>query len=67
MKIVDLEVADAKYALEKDLGYESRNLKYHQKYLLLCIGNEVVSLKIDDVTDTAFYLKIDEEGVVGKT
>lgn len=67
MKIVDLEVADAKYALEKDLGYEIRNLKYHQKYLLLCIGNEVVSLKIDDVTDTAFYLKIDEEGVVGKT
>lgn len=67
MKIVDLENADAKYALEKDLGYEIANFKYHQKYLLLCIGNEVVSLEIDDVTDTAFYLKIDEEGVVGKT
>ena len=58
MKIVDLEVADVKYGIENDLSTEVRSLKYHQKYLLLSVGNEVVSLEIDEVTDTAFYLTI---------
>lgn len=66
MKIVDLEVADVKYAEENNISSESRNLKYHQKYLLLEIGDEVVSLDIKNVTDTAFYLKIDYDGTVGK-
>ena len=66
MKIVDLEVADVRWAFENEISDESRNLKYHQKYLLLCIGNEVVSLEIEDVTDTAFYLKIVEDGILGK-
>lgn len=63
MKIVDLEVADVKYAISKDMSTEIRNLHYHQKYLLLNIGNEIVSLELEDVTDTAFYLKIDENSI----
>lgn len=58
MKIVDLEVADVKYAISKDMSAEVRDLKYHQKYLLLDNGNEVLPLEIDSVTDSAFYLKI---------
>lgn len=66
MKIVDLEVADVRFAEENDIGTETRNLLYHNKYLLLNIGNEVVSLEIEDVTKTAFYLKICESGIIGK-
>ena len=61
MKIVDLQVADVKYSESKGYSNEIRNLKYPQKYLLLEIANEIVSLEIDSVTDTAFYLKIDDE------
>ena len=63
MKIVDLEVADVKYAFSKDMSTEVRNLHYPQKYLLLNIGNEIVSLELEDVTETAFYLKIDENSI----
>ena len=48
MKIVDLEVADVKYAISKDMSTEIRNLHYPQKYLLLNIGNEIVSLELED-------------------
>lgn len=60
MKIVDLEVADAIYAEEHGLGNEIRKLNYPQKYLLLEIANEVVSLEISEVTDTAYYLRISD-------
>ena len=58
VKIVDLEVADVRFSEENDIGSETRNLLYHNKYLLLEFGNEIVSLEITDVTKTAFYLKI---------
>ena len=64
MKIVDLQVADVKYGIENELSSEVRRLKYPQKYLLLCIGNEVVSLEIENVTDTAFYLRIVDEALL---
>ena len=64
MKIVDLQVADVKYGIENELTSEVRRLKYPQKYLLLCIGNEVVSLEIENVTDTAFYLRINDEALL---
>ena len=66
MKVSDLEVEDTLYCIEKEISPEIMKLKYHQKYLLLCIGNEVVSLEIDKITDTAFYLKIVEDGTLGK-
>ena len=68
IKIVDLDVADVKYALEKNLSQDIKNLQYPQKYLLLEIGNEVESLEISDVTDTAFYLRIfnEEEEIMPK-
>ena len=46
MKIVDLEVADVKYAISKDMSTEVRNLHYPQKYLLLNIGNEIGRIDI---------------------
>jgi len=55
MKIVDLDVANATH------DTQISRLKYPQKYLLLELGNEIYSLKISEVTDTAIYLKIDEE------
>lgn len=55
MKIVDLEVADV-------TRVESiRKLKFHQKYLLLELGEEVYELEISDVSDTAFYLRVKED------
>lgn len=65
MKIVDLEVADINYALDENYPDGIRDLKYHQKYLLLVIGNEVVSLEISGVSDTAFYLRIVDDGTLG--
>lgn len=55
MKIVDLDVANATH------DQQISRLKYPQKYLLLELGNEVFSLEVSAVTDTAIYLKIDEE------
>ena len=55
MKIVDLDVANATH------DTQISRLKYPQKYLLLELGNEVYSLEVSAVTDTAIYLKIDEE------
>lgn len=55
MKIVDLDVANAQH--DKQIS----KLKYHQKYLLLELGNEVYSLEVSEVSDTAIYLKVVEE------
>ena len=55
MKIVDLDVANATH------DQQISRLKYPQKYLLLEIGNEIYSLEVSSVTDTAIYLKIEEE------
>ena len=55
MKIVDLDVANTIH------DTQISKLKYPQKYLLLELGNEIYSLEISEVTDTAIYLKIDEE------
>ena len=55
MKIVDLDVANATH------DQQISRLKYPQKYLLLELGNEVFSLEVSVVTDTAIYLKIDED------
>lgn len=66
MKVNDLVVEDCIFAEFHKMSNEIRNLEFPQKYLLLEIGNEVVSLKISDVTRTAFYLKIndDDEGII---
>ena len=55
MKIVDLDVANMQH------DEQISRLKYPQKYLLLDAGNEVYSLEVSDVTDTAIYLKVVEE------
>ena len=55
MKIGDLDVANATH------DQQISRLKYPQKYLLLEIGNEIYSLEVSSVTDTAIYLKIEEE------
>lgn len=55
MKIVDLDVANTLH------DTQISRLKYPQKYLLLEIGNEIYSLEVSSVTDTAIYLKIEEE------
>ena len=55
IKIGDLEVADV------TRSESIRKLKFHQKYLLLELGEEVYELEISDVSDTAFYLKIKED------
>ena len=60
MKIVDLDYADVMYEIEKKVPRDIARLQYHQKYLLLELGNELVELEISDVTDTAFYLKVKE-------
>ena len=55
MKIVDLDVANTLH------DTQISRLKYPQKYLLLEIGNEIYSLEVSSVTDTAIYLKMKEE------
>lgn len=55
MKIVDLDVANVQH--DKQIS----KLKYPQKYLLLELGNEVYSLEVSEVSDTAIYLKVVEE------
>lgn len=57
MKIIDLDVANTKH------DTQISRLKYPQKYLLLELGNEIYSLEISDITDTAIYLKINEEKI----
>ena len=55
MKIVDLDVANAQH--DKQIS----KLKYPQKYLLLELGNEIYSLEVSEVSDTAIYLKVVED------
>ena len=66
MKIGDLEVADSLFATRKDYSSLIKSLMYHQKYLILDLGDELVSLEISKVTDNAVYLKIRTDGTVGK-
>lgn len=61
MKINDLEFVDIDYRIINNIDNDIGKLQYHQKYLLLELGNEIYSLEIVDVTDTAFYLKIKED------
>ena len=61
MKIVDLEYEDIMHEIKQNVPRQIARMKYHQKYLLLELGNEVYELEITDVTDTAFYLKIKED------
>lgn len=57
MKVGDLEVADV------TRSESIRKLYFHQKYLLLELGDEVYELEISDVSDSAFYLKIKEDSL----
>lgn len=63
MKMVDFDVAEHQYRHNTNIDEDIARLHYPQKYVLLEAFNEIYSLEIQDVTDTAFFLKLTDDAI----
>lgn len=72
MKMVDFDVAEVEYNMNKNKDIDIYSISYNelveklrrpQKYVLLEAFNEIYSLEIQDVTDTAFFLKLTDDAI----
>ena len=57
MKVMDLELEDMIYNVEQGIENPKAQLRYLHKYIILNTG-ECYDLQIDEITDTAIYVKI---------
>lgn len=72
MKMVDFDVAEVEYNMNKHKDIDIYSISYNklverlrrpQKYVLLEAFKEIYSLEIQDVTDTAVYLKLTDRDI----
>lgn len=72
MKMVDFDVAEVEYNMNKNKDIDIYSISYNelveklrrpQKYVLLEAFNEIYSLEIQSVTDTAFFLKLTDDAI----
>lgn len=57
MKVMDLDIADMIYNVKNDIESPYSIMRFPQKYIILNTG-ECYDLQIEEVTDTAIYVKI---------
>lgn len=63
MKMVDFDVAEHQYRRTTKVDEYIARLHFPQKYVLLEAFGEIYSLEIQDVTDTAFFLKLTDDAI----
>lgn len=72
MKMVDFDVAEVEYNMNKNKDIDIYSISYNklveklrhpQKYVLLKAFGEIYSLEVLDVTDTAFFLKLTDDAI----
>ena len=72
MKMVDFDVAEVEYNMNKNKDIDIYSISYNelveklrrpQKYVLLEAFGAIYSLEIQDVTDTAFLLKLTDDAI----
>ena len=61
--MVDFDVAEYQYRRNTKIDEDIARLHYPQKYVLLEAFGEIYSLEIQEVTETAVYLKLTDKDI----